>query len=63
MRVFNNKNIVKADSRLFWTLFLARGSLIEIGVKIAQNQLFLTKSIVMADNRVILPLIFSMIPL
>ena len=61
-KVLNNKSIVKADSRLFWIPIFKYNSLIEIGVKIDVFELFLSKSIINAENGVFLTLIFRTIP-
>ena len=60
MRVFSDKSIVKADSRLFWTLFLVRFPYKNM-VKIEVFDTFLSKSIVNPENGVFFTPIFSTI--
>ena len=48
-KVLDNKSVVKADSRLFWTLFFSTSSIIIIWGKMRVFKVLHDKSIIKAD--------------
>ena len=62
-KLLDDKSIVKADSRLFWTLFFSMIPLLIIWGKMRVFKVLDDKSIVKADSRLFWTRIFSTIPL